>query len=171
MKRRWCVRELGLAALLLAVLTGPASACVAGFTGILMSAIPPAVRDSPVIARVKILDVQPKGSSELRPWSVAVARARVLAPVKGATFGQTIRILATETTCGGRMDRSGIDVEGFIAGNIGSDGLFRGTWHTSQLGPGWSGYLESPPPFPPDRLLGFLDRLLREAWRGEPGRK
>ena len=117
------------AALSLACLSGPASACRgAQFEHyILLNAVPPAAEDSSVIAKVEILGVEATSR-----WA-SIARGRVLEVVKGVEEGQIISIMALQTSCGGGMDQRHVGRRGFVAGAIGESGLFRGTWSDWKL--------------------------------------
>jgi hypothetical protein len=125
------------AALALAALTAPVLACRGPQFEqmILLDAIPPAAKNSEVVARVEILDVYIRQPPGLQAFPVA--RARVLQSIRGTANGQIVEIYAEATSCGGGLDHSAVGHQGFIAGafvQFADETFFNGRWTNAQLG-------------------------------------
>jgi hypothetical protein len=123
----------------LASLAAPALACL-GLSfeqSVLLGAVPPAAKDSEVIARVEIVDVRVLQRPGQRAFPVA--RARVLQSIRGVTDRQIVEIEASESSCGGGLSREDVWRQGFIAGRFvqffqNEPRLFTGRWNEQQAG-------------------------------------
>lgn len=88
--------------------------------------LPRKLASKEVVAKIKVLSFEKTKEHE------RLTTAKIVSAIRGTKAGKSIKILSDLSSCN-RDPEIQKNQEYFIAGKIGPDGLFRGTWRQQEL--------------------------------------